>query len=514
MLRKKPLVLMILDGWGYREETTYNAIAYARTPQWDRWWQDYPHLLLDASGSAVGLPTGQMGNSEVGHMHIGAGRVIYQDLVRINDAIKTGDFFNNSTFLAVIANLKTTKNALHIIGLLSDGGVHSHQAHLLAFLTLCHQQKFSNIYLHLILDGRDTSIKQALTSIEMLNQHLSQYPGAVIVSITGRYFAMDRDKRWERVALFYQLLTEGISHHHFNDAKTALDTFYLDEIHDEFIPPTMIGDACPIMDGDSIFFFNFRADRARQLTQTFVDNNFQGFMRLKRPILAHFMTMTCYAQELTTCCAFPSNSLTNTLGALIARANLTQLRIAETEKYAHITFFLNGGCEQIFVGEKRILIPSPNVETYDKYPTMSALSLTTCLIDAINSEAYDVIICNYANADMVGHTGNFNATVKAIECLDTCMSHVGQLLIKKNGALVITADHGNAESMFDATLKQPRTTHTCNPVPFLYVGDGWQLNQTTGSLIDLAPTLLALLEIDKPAEMTGCSLLVANHDRC
>ncbi|MDP1602807.1 MAG: 2,3-bisphosphoglycerate-independent phosphoglycerate mutase [Legionella sp.] len=508
---KKPIVLIILDGWGYREETSHNAIAAANTPQWDEWWASQPHMLLEASGLSVGLPDSQMGNSEVGHMHMGAGRVIYQDFTRINEAIYSGDFAKNPLFLTVIDDMKASGKTLHIMGLLSPGGVHSHENHLFAFLTLCHQKDFSNICLHLFLDGRDTPPQSALASLAKLTQHLNEFPAATISSITGRYFAMDRDNRWERIEALYNLLTEGKSLYQFDNAEDALNSFYSKNTFDEFIPPTIIGSPQKIDDGDSIFFFNFRADRARQLTRAFVDKDFNHFIRQHTPVLAHFISMTRYAKSITTECAFPPCLLHNTLGEIIAEKGLSQLRIAETEKYAHVTFFFNGGCEQVFANEDRILIPSPSVATYDLLPEMSAAELTRALVDAINSDVYDVIICNYANADMVGHSGNFQATIQAIECLDRCLNLIGEALTAKDGALLITADHGNAEAMFDETTKQAHTAHTSLPVPLLYVGRDWDFKKTKGSLIDIAPTILALLNIAKPLEMTGNSLLVENH---
>lgn len=511
MQKNKPLVLMILDGWGYQENTEHNAIALANTPQWDEWWSTRPHILLDASGHQVGLPDEQMGNSEVGHMHIGAGRIIPQDFTRINDAIANGEFAQNPVFLELLEDMKKQGKTLHVMGLLSPGGVHSHENHLFAFLALCHQQKFNHVCLHLFLDGRDTPPQSALQSIALLNQQLEKYPVATICSVTGRYFAMDRDQRWERIAAVYHLLTDGQSNYHFETAEAAITAFYAEKKFDEFIPPTIIGKGKPIENGDSVLFFNFRADRARQLTQAFLNEPFNGFIRLSQPSLTHFVSMTRYSKNLATECAFPPMSLHNTLGEIIANHGLSQLRIAETEKYAHVTFFFNGGSEHVFANEDRILIPSPPVATYDLLPEMSAPELTRALVDAIRSEAYDVIICNYANADMVGHTGDFNATIKAIECLDRCMHDVWQALAEIGGALLITADHGNAEAMFDVSTCQAHTAHTCQPVPFLYVGGDWQFISSIGSLIDVAPTMLALLGIKQPNEMTGRALLAENQ---
>lgn len=508
-----PLVLLILDGWGYSQNQQYNAIAAAHTPQWDHWWATCPHTLLDASGETVGLPAGQMGNSEVGHMHIGAGRVIAQDYTRINQAIANGEFYQNPILLKMIADMQRTHHAIHVLGLFSEGGVHSHEDHLFAFLDLCQQQQFNRVYLHLFLDGRDTSPRSATKSLGRLQHYLQQHPIATISSLTGRYYAMDRDQRWDRCAPVYQLLTEGFAEHHFATATDAVNAYYQQNIADEFFPTTLIGDQPqPIVDGDAVFFFNFRADRARQLTTTLLADDFSGFTRTSRPHLAHFVSMTPYAHHLPTESAFPAKKLQNTLGDILAQHALRQLRIAETEKYAHVTFFFNGGTEQRFAQEDRILIPSPHVSTYDLQPEMSAHELTRTIVDAVQKQAYDVIICNYANADMVGHSGNFAATIKAIECLDQCMQAIGQAISAVGGQLLITADHGNAELMYDERTKQLHTAHTTQPVPLLYVGQPQrQFVTAKGSLIDIAPTMLSLLNIPVPTEMTGHVLLVDQH---
>lgn len=511
MTKHAPLVLMILDGWGYNENNQHNAIAQAHTPQWDEWWTNCPHILLEASGLPVGLPDGQMGNSEVGHMHIGAGRRIQQDFTRINESIITGEFAQNPVFNQVIADLKTEHKALHIMGLLSAGGVHSHEEHLHALLALCASKQFNAVYLHLFLDGRDTPPQSALKSIELLQNALQKHPIAQISSITGRYYAMDRDKRWERIEPVYTMLTQAKAEQHFNDAETAIQTYYTKHCSDEFIPPTLIGKPKAIEDGDAILFFNFRADRARQLTSAFIDPKFAGFARTLQPQLSAFVSMTQYDKNLTTRQAYPPIPMNNTLGELVSKQGLTQLRIAETEKYAHVTFFFNGGSEQVFNHEDRILIPSPKVATYDLQPEMSAPELTTVLVDLINKQAYDVIICNYANADMVGHSGQLAATIKAIECLDLCLARVWQALSAHNGKLLITADHGNAEEMYDEQTKQAHTAHTSDPVPLVYVGGGWHFTQNHGSLIDVAPTILHLLGLDVPQEMTGQILLEKNN---
>ncbi|ARB93485.1 2,3-bisphosphoglycerate-independent phosphoglycerate mutase [Legionella longbeachae] len=510
MQKKAPLLLMILDGWGYNENNQYNAIAQAKTPQWDEWWEKCPHILLQASGDSVGLPDAQMGNSEVGHMHIGAGRVIEQDFTRINKSIANGEFAENPVFHNVLTTLQKTKKTLHIMGLFSPGGVHSHEQHLFALLDLCAQQKFTSVYLHLFLDGRDTPPQSALPSLERLDAYLRTHPIATIASISGRYYAMDRDNRWDRIEQVYNLLTQSVSKSRFADAETAIKSYYLENLSDEFIPPTQIGEPHPMKDGDAVLFFNFRADRARQLTTAFLDPEFNKFNRTKNTQLSYFVSMTQYDKNLPTTAAFPPIHLNNTLGEVLAAHGLSQLRIAETEKYAHVTFFFNGGNENVFPHEERVLIPSPKIATYNLQPEMSAPQLTDHLVAAINSHAYDVIICNYANADMVGHSGDFAATVSAIECLDRCMSQVWHALAKQGGQLLITADHGNAEEMFDEKTHQAHTAHTSEPVPLVYVGGPWHFTRSEGGLTDIAPTMLTLLGITPPTEMTGHSLLEKN----
>lgn len=504
MNNKKPTALIILDGWGYKKSTNDNAIAKAHTPHWDHWWATRPHQLLEASGQFVGLPEGQMGNSDVGHKHIGAGRVMYEDFTRINQAIENGEFFHNPVFSQLITKLKNSNKTLHVMGLLSPGGVHSHEEHLFAFLKLCQAHHLKNLCLHLFLDGRDTPPQSALKSIAALNQALADYRGPRICSLSGRYYAMDRDLRWERTNLVHRLMTEGESPYHFDSAEEAIKAFYQKNISDEFIPPCLIGTKQTVADGDAIFFFNFRADRARQLSQAFLD--------AKTPKLSQFVSMTRFGKHLNTICAYPPLQFKNTLGEVIAAANLRQLRLAETEKYAHVTYFFNGGSEEVFPNEDRILIPSPQVATYDLAPEMSAPLISKAMIEAINQDSYDVIICNFANADMVGHTGNFEATVKAIECLDHCLYDIWQALEAKGGQLLITADHGNAETMFNTSDNQAHTAHTMEPVPLLYLGaKNRHFTKQAGSLIDVAPTLLALLGLKAPVEMTGTNLLVDDH---
>lgn len=510
MVANTPMVLIILDGWGYSENQQYNAIAEAKTPHWDRWWATQPHLLLDCSGSSVGLPDAQMGNSEVGHMHIGAGRRIPQDFTRINEAIASGEFFNTPLIIQTIQSLKASHHSLHLMGLLSPGGVHSHEHHLFALLKLCHQLDFRQVCLHLFLDGRDTPPKSAQQSLARLEAELKSYPVGKIVSIAGRYYAMDRDQRWERIQPVYQMMTEAVCESHFKTAEEAIDHFYQEGINDEFIPPSIIGQGQAIAEGDALFFFNFRADRARQLTQVFLQDSFTGFERCKRPRLSTFISMTGYDKNLPTQAAFPSMDLKNTLGEVFAKQGLSQLRIAETEKYAHVTFFFNGGSEQVFPAEERILIPSPKVATYDLQPEMSAPELTRTLIKAIEEARYQVIICNFANADMVGHTGNFAATVKAIETLDTCLGEIAAAVDSQGGCIFVTADHGNAEQMYNEHSHQIQTAHTTEPVPLLFIGQGWHFKAQKGSLVDIAPTLLAVLGIDTPKEMTGHNLMERN----
>ncbi|MDX2345899.1 MAG: 2,3-bisphosphoglycerate-independent phosphoglycerate mutase, partial [Legionella sp.] len=454
MLKRPPLVFMILDGFGYAKETKHNAIAKAHTPQWDTWWKNNPHTLLKASGDPVGLPSTQMGNSEVGHMHIGAGRMIPQDFTRINQSISNHEFDQNPILIKTIEQLKKNNHTLHLMGLLSPGGVHSHEAHLFAILNICKEQHFENIALHLFLDGRDTPPKSALKSIHRLEAILKHTPNIKITSITGRYYALDRDKRWERIEPVYHLLTTGKTQSKFKTPETAIQFYYQKNIFDEFIPATQIGDAKPIQNNDAIFFFNFRADRTRQLTEALTSKSFNAFSRTHLPTLSAFISMTHYADFLDTQALFPPITLQETLGEILAKNNLRQLRVAETEKYAHVTFFLNGGIEKPFPGEERILIPSPKVATYNLTPSMSAPSITKIICEAIQNQTHDVIICNYANADMVGHTGDFNATCEAIACLDKAMHTIGEALKPVHGQLLITADHGNAESMFDDHTEQ------------------------------------------------------------
>jgi 2,3-bisphosphoglycerate-independent phosphoglycerate mutase len=510
MALPKPITLIVLDGWGYREETSANAIAAAKTPFWHQLWNTCPHTLLSASGIDVGLPPGQMGNSEVGHLHMGAGRLVPQDLRRIDIAIETKEFFQNPTLTAAIKKAAQTQHAVHILGLLSPGGVHSHENHIFALAELA-TTLGAPFYLHPILDGRDTPPKSALASIEKLENKLHALQHGKIASLIGRYYAMDRDKRWERTQKAYDMLTLGKAEFHADSATTALAMAYARNETDEFVHATIIQTAqqkpITIQDDDVIIFMNFRADRARQLTRAFTEDNFNGFTREARPRLGAFVTLTEYAADINAQVVYPPIVLKNGVGELLASQYLHQLRIAETEKYAHVTYFFNGGREQPFPNEDRILIPSPKVATYDLQPTMSANEVTDRLVEAICKGNYDVIICNYANPDMLGHTGDMHATVTAIETINDCLQRVVTALKDVGGEAIITADHGNAEMMFDPKTGQPHTAHTTLPVPFIYVGRPAEITTQKGVLYDIGPTLLTLLGIPIPKEMTGKSLV-------
>lgn len=513
MNNNKPttLALIILDGWGYREETESNAIAAAKKPNWDHFWQHYPHMLISGSGRCVGLPDGQMGNSEVGHLNMGAGRIVHQDLTRIDLAIEDGDFFKNPTLLEAFAKAQQTGNAVHVMGLLSPGGVHSHENHIHALVKFAAQLNIPTLYLHAFLDGRDTPPKSALASLQMLDKVCQKEQCGQIASIIGRYYAMDRDKRWERVEQAYNLLALGEANFSARSAEAGLELAYARGETDEFVQATSIhaekDQPVSIQDGDVIIFMNFRADRAREITQTFIDPAFTGFTRKRWPHLADFICLSEYDSRFAMPVAFPPIPLTHLLAECISHAGLRQLRIAETEKYAHVTFFFNGGVETPFIGEDRILIPSPKVATYDLKPEMSAPELTDQLVNVIESKQYDVIICNFANPDMVGHTGNFDAAVKAIETIDTCLGRIIKALQAIGGEAIITADHGNAEMMFDSHTNQPHTAHTSDPVPLIYIGRNAKVMKKDGKLSDIAPTMLYLLGLPTPEEMTGKKLV-------
>src|SRR3990167_6861804 len=507
----RPLTLIILDGFGYRSNPDDNAIAAAKKPNWDRFIAAHPHSYIEGSGKCVGLPEGQMGNSEVGHLNMGAGRVVYQDLTRIDLAIENGDFFANPVLNDALLLAKQQKKAVHVMGLLSPGGVHSHEKHLHAIIELASKVNVPSLYLHAFLDGRDTPPKSALKSIKALDATCQKFHCGQIASLIGRYYAMDRDKRFERVQEAYDLLTEGTANYHAATPEAGLMLAYERGETDEFVKATSIHakDGMPITinDGDVLIFMNFRSDRAREITQAFIDPHFSGFKRHKNPNLGAFVCLAQYDKRYPAPVAFPPQPLSNLFADCISKAQYKQLRIAETEKYAHVTFFFNGGIEQPFHGEERILIPSPKVATYDLQPEMSAPELTEALIKAIKSDQYDVIICNYANPDMVGHTGDFAATVKAIETIDSCLGKVAKALNDVGGEAIITADHGNAECMYDHENNQPHTAHTAGPVPFIYLGRDAKINNIKGKLSDIAPTMLYLLGLPKPNDMTGNALL-------
>lgn len=505
-----PLVLIILDGWGHRDTSEANAIAAAHKPTWDLLWNNYPHTLISGSGRCVGLPNGQMGNSEVGHLNMGAGRIVQQDLTRIDDAIETGEFFHNPILINAMQKAKSTGKAIHVMGLLSPGGVHSHEKHLHALIDLAKSQQISELYLHAFLDGRDTPPRSAAASLELLQAHCHQAQCGQIASIIGRYYAMDRDKRWERVHKAYDLIVSAKANYHAPTAVEGLKMAYERGETDEFVQATSINSQSkPITlnDGDVMIFMNFRADRAREITQALIEPEFQGFPREHYSKLAEFICLAEYDDRFAAKVAFPPEFLQNILSEYLSQRGFTQLRIAETEKYAHVTFFFNGGVEQPFKGEERVLIPSPKIATYDLKPEMSAFAVTERLCQEIENHRFDIIICNFANPDMVGHTGNFAATVKAIEAIDQCLEKIFFSLKKAGGELLITADHGNAEQMFDYQTNQPHTAHTSDPVPFVYVGRNAKIVKEDGKLSDIAPTMLYLLNLPQPAEMTGKSLL-------
>jgi 2,3-bisphosphoglycerate-independent phosphoglycerate mutase len=508
--RPRPMTLIILDGWGCREETDANAIAAAHKPVWDQMLATYPHTEISGSGRCVGLPGNQMGNSEVGHLNIGAGRIVHQDLTRIDSSIEDGSFFTNQVLLQALQQAKQNGKAVHVMGLLSPGGVHSHEQHILAMIKMADQQRIEHLYFHAFLDGRDTPPKSAANSIKLLDEQCRQ-SGGRIASIIGRYYAMDRDQRWDRIELAYRLLIEGVAAYQAVTAEDGLEMAYARGETDEFVKPTAIRHPqeapVTINDGDVVIFMNFRSDRARELTQTFIAPTFDGFQRQRVPKLGSFVCLSEYDVRFNAPTAFAPQSLHNLLGEIISREGLHQLRIAETEKYAHVTFFFNGGIEKPFPNEDRILIPSPKVATYDLQPEMSAPELTSKLIAAIKSGRYDLIICNFANPDMVGHSGNLAATIKAIETIDHCLGQIQKTLAEAGGELLITADHGNAEMMYDHSTHQAHTAHTSNLVPFIYVGRKAEIINKNGKLSDIAPTLLTLMNLPKPQEMTGQSLL-------
>ena len=509
-----PVLLLILDGFGYREGGDDNAILHARKPVWDTLWRDCAHTTIDASERHVGLPGGQMGNSEVGHLNIGAGRVVYQELTKIDHAIETGAFTGNAALLGAIGAAKAAGGALHVLGLASPGGVHCHESHLAAIVQLAFDNGLRRVYVHAFLDGRDTPPKSAEPTLVRLEKVLAQAGSAAdarIASIVGRYFAMDRDKRWERVQVAYDLMTLGRAAFTAGDPVEGLAAAYARGESDEFVAATTIvppgTQPATIGDGDAVVFMNFRADRAREITRAIIDPAFDGFVREARPRLSAFVTLTRYGDEFDALpAAFPPDPIRNGFGEYLASRGLTQLRIAETEKYAHVTYFFNGGVEEAYAGESRVLVPSPKVATYDLKPEMSAFEVTAELEAAIASRRFDAIICNYANCDMVGHTGNFDAARQAVEAIDACVGRVVAAMRAAGGEVLITADHGNAEMMRDPESKQAHTAHTLNVVPLVHVGRPAKIAKG-GALQDIAPTLLRMMGVPQPPEMTGRPLV-------
>jgi 2,3-bisphosphoglycerate-independent phosphoglycerate mutase len=507
----RPVVLLILDGFGERSPAPDNAIARARKPNLDRLLAACPHTTIDASELRVGLPEGQMGNSEVGHLNIGAGRVVYQDYTRIDRAIATGEFAANPVLQDAIAAAKAGGATLHVFGLLSPGGVHSHERQIAAMVALAADGGAPRVHVHAFLDGRDTPPRSAAASLAFMDEVCARHPGARIVSLVGRYYAMDRDQRWDRVEAAYDLIVDGRAPFTAASARAGLDAAYARGENDEFVKPTAIvaagGAPARMADGDVVVFMNFRADRTRELTRALTDPAFAGFARARAPKLARFVCLTHYGDEFAQLpVAFAAQSVANGFGEYLANLGLAQLRIAETEKYAHVTYFFNGGVETAWPGEDRILVPSPKVATYDLKPEMSAFEVTDRLVAAIAGGKYDAIVCNYANGDMVGHTGDLEAATRAIEALDMCIGRVVAATKAAGGEVLITADHGNAEKMFDEASGQPHTAHTLNVVPFIYVGRPARL-AGGGALEDVAPTLLALMGLPQPPEMTGHSLV-------
>ena len=505
----KPVVLLILDGWGHREDPADNALAQADLPNWRRLLATCPHTLVHTEGRHVGLPDGQMGNSEVGHMNLGAGRIVYQDLTRIDAAIEDGSFFGNAELHAACDAALASGGTLHVMGLLSPGGVHSHEAHVLAMLDLAARLQVPRVAVHAFLDGRDMPPRSAEPSLRALQDRCAALGNAVVASVSGRYYAMDRDQRWDRLHRAWDAIVEARSEFRAADALAALQAAYARGENDEFVAPTVIGAGVPVADGDAVVFMNFRADRARQLAAAFVAPDFSGF-QARRPALARFTCLTEYDARLPAPVAFAPDDLAHTLPQVVADAGLTQLRIAETEKYAHVTFFFSGGREATYPGEERILVPSPRVATYDLQPEMSAPEVTARLVEAIRARRFDLIVCNLANPDMVGHTGNLAAAVQAAQAVDQAIGAVDAAVRDAGGALVITADHGNLEMMRDERTGQAHTAHTVGPVPLVYVGERHAALRSGGALRDVAPTLLDLLGLPQPAEMTGRSLLSAH----
>ncbi len=504
-----PTLLVILDGFGHRPEREDNAIANANTPHWDALWRDAPHTLISGSGLDVGLPEGQMGNSEVGHMSLGSGRIIYQSITRIDKAIAEGQFGTNPAYCSAIDCAVAEGKAVHIMGLLSPGGVHSHEQHMFAALQLAADRGASELFLHAFFDGRDTPPRSAAESLVATQKVLDRLGIGRIASVQGRYWAMDRDKRWDRIEKAFRLLCFGESEHTAPSALDALRMAYERDENDEFVAPTTIGSPAPLKDGDALLCMNFRADRARQLTEALTAPTFQHFERGRYPNL-EFVCTTQYSGDFDLAVAFPPALIEDSLGEVIARQGLTQLRIAETEKYAHVTFFFSGGREACFEGETRLMVPSPDVATYELKPEMSAYEITDQIVEAITKNSHDLIVVNYANGDMVGHTGDYSAAVAAVEALDHCIGRLVTAIETHGGEVLITADHGNCEQMNDYGSGQVHTQHTTNPVPLVYVGHrNVSLRDTGGVLSDVAPTLLAMMGIEQPASMSGTNLITS-----
>ena len=506
-MAKKPVALIIMDGYGLHETTEGNAIAAAKTPTLDKYFAEYPHTKLEASGLAVGLPDGQMGNSEVGHTNIGAGRVVYQMLVKISKDIEDGTILENKALLDAIKSAKENNKALHFIGLLSDGGVHSHNEHLYGLLEMAKKNGLNDVYIHTFHDGRDVPPTSGIDYMQQLVDKMDEIGVGKVATICGRFYAMDRDNAWDRVEKAYNAMVmgEGIE---AADPVEAIKNSYANDVTDEFIVPTVIDKNGMIKEGDSVVMINFRPDRARQITRTFVDPMFDGFVRKKGYFPVNYVCMAQYDAEMpNVTVSYPPEQLTMTFGEYISKQGMSQLRIAETQKYAHVTFFFNGGEEQQFDGEERILIKSPDVETFDMKPEMSAYEVCDAVCDAIEADKFDVIILNYANCDMVGHTGVFDAAVAAVEAVDECVGKMGDAILAKGGKAIITADHGNADCLIDPENKSVFTAHTTNPVPMIVIGEG-DVELKEGRLCDLCPTMLDMMKLEKPAEMTGESLIV------
>jgi 2,3-bisphosphoglycerate-independent phosphoglycerate mutase len=535
MSRPKPLVLVILDGWGYRAETKANAIALARKPTYDRLLREYPNTLIHTSGPFVGLPEGQMGNSEVGHLNIGAGRIVHMDITRIDELIRTGDFFSHPVLLDAMKHARTGERRLHLFGLLSDGGVHSQQAHLYALLKMAKQNGLDRVFVHAFMDGRDTLPTNGAGYLEQLQQKMREYNCGKIATINGRYYAMDRDRRWERIAKAYNAMVfadaEGGKH---SDPVQGMKDSYNKNVTDEFVIPFVVDDSKDagksaratqtIRDDDSCICFNFRADRVRQITRALTRNsglNAQGgsdlpgaadldatISRDSVPKNLHYVCMTQYDKNFSLPVVIPPESMANILANVMGGLNMRNLRVAETEKYAHVTYFFNGGIEQPFPGEDRVMVQSPKVATYDLKPEMSAAGIADAVVKATEDGTFDVVIVNFANADMVGHSGKIEPTVKAVETVDACLARIESAVRAKGGAMLITADHGNAEMMIDPVTGGPHTAHTTNPVPFIVIAENAKqfTLKPNGSLRDISPTLLGMLGLDEPQEMTGADL--------